>query len=58
VAYAHRGGLPRLRRHAPSGLAAPSPGRHPALLELHSLQALDATLAGASLREVPKGCSA
>ena len=39
---------------APAGMASrrPTPG---ALLELHTLQALDATLAGASLREVAEG---
>jgi hypothetical protein len=34
----------------PGGIQTPT-----ALLELHSLQALDATLAGASLREVAEG---
>jgi hypothetical protein len=33
-------------------MARPTPA---ALLELHTLQALDATLAGASLREVAEG---
>jgi hypothetical protein len=36
----------------------PAPAGPAALLELHTLQALDATLAGASLREVAEGCSA
>ncbi|GAB2468682.1 DUF2285 domain-containing protein [Comamonas humi] len=58
VAYAHRGGS---AMHLRDGLATdttptarprPSPA---ALLELHTLQALDATLAGASLREVAEG---
>ena len=57
VAHAYRG-----RRSAP---VAPMPGTHAsmarprpppaALLELHTLQALDATLAGASLRDVAEG---
>jgi hypothetical protein len=52
VAYAHRapGGLRRCRACA---AARPRPTRP--LLELHTLQALDATLAGASLREVAEG---
>ncbi|MBS0597131.1 MAG: DUF2285 domain-containing protein [Proteobacteria bacterium] len=56
VAYAYRGGA-----HAPGTLltdAAPMARPRPppaALLELHTLQALDATLAGASLREVAEG---
>ena len=55
VAYAHRGGA---AAYPPGGLAADAaPAARPrpppaALLELHTLQALDATLAGASLREV------
>lgn len=58
VAYAHRGGA---TAHLPRGLttdAAPMARPRPppaALLELHTLQALDATLAGASLREVAEG---
>ncbi len=54
VAYAHRGrGAP----HAPDTPAPMARPRPPpaALLELHTLQALDATLAGASLREVGEG---
>ena len=54
VAYAHRD---RSTTHAPD---TPTPMARPrpppaALLELHTLQALDATLAGASLREVAEG---
>ena len=54
VAYAHRG------RGAPHMLETPAPMARPrplpsALMELHTLQALDATLAGASLREVGEG---
>jgi hypothetical protein len=47
--------LSRLRaatRPTPRRPARPTPA---ALLELHTLQALDATLAGASLREVAEG---
>ncbi|WP_303638637.1 DUF2285 domain-containing protein [Stenotrophomonas tuberculopleuritidis] len=58
VAYAHRGGAAApTRGHAlQAALAAAKPRPTPtALLELHSLQALDATLAGASLREVAEG---
>jgi len=58
VAYAHRGGAAALARsHAPdAALADAKPRPTPAaLLELHTLQALDATLAGASLREVAEG---
>ncbi|PRF44074.1 DUF2285 domain-containing protein [Burkholderia multivorans] len=56
VAYAHRGGAaaPALS-HAP-GTTQTRPRPTPAaLLELHTLQALDATLAGASLRDVGEG---
>ncbi|MDG9977148.1 DUF2285 domain-containing protein [Ectopseudomonas oleovorans] len=58
VAYAHRGGAAvPARGHAPgAALADAKPRPTPvALLELHTLQALDATLAGASLREVAEG---
>ncbi len=54
VAYAHRGrGAPRVL-DTPVPMARPRPPPS-ALLELHTLQALDATLAGASLREVGEG---
>ena len=54
VAYAHRG------RDASHALDTPAPMARPrppptALQELHTLQALDATLAGASLRDVAEG---
>ncbi len=54
VAYAYRG---RGITHAPDTPAPMARPRPPpaALLELHTLQALDATLAGASLREVGEG---
>ena len=54
VARAHRG---RGTTHAPDTPAPMARPRPPpaALLELHTLQALDATLAGASLREVGEG---
>ena len=58
VAYAHRGGATApARGHVPgAALADTKPRPTPAaLLELHTLQALDATLAGASLREVAEG---
>ena len=61
VAYAHRGSGGRdaaapARGHAPSSGFDAKPRPTPAaLLELHTLQALDATLAGASLREVAEG---
>jgi hypothetical protein len=59
VAYAHRGGAAACARHAPARPWPAKPRPAPAaLLELHTLQALDATLAGASLRDVAKGCSA
>ena len=58
VAYAHRGGATApVRGHASGAALAdarPRPSQS-ALLELHTLQALDATLAGASLREVAEG---
>jgi hypothetical protein len=46
------GRICRNRGHACGGSPLPP---HAALLELHTLQALDATLAGASLREVAEG---
>ena len=54
VARAHRG---RGTTHAPDTPAPMARPRPPpaALLELHTLQALDATLAGASLRDVAEG---
>ena len=58
VAYAHRGGA---ATHLPGSLitdAAPMARPRPppaALLELHTLQALDATLAGASLHQIAEG---
>jgi hypothetical protein len=58
VAYAHRGGaVAPARGHVPStDLADAKPRPSPAaLLELHTLQALDASLTGASLREVAEG---
>ena len=58
VAYAHRGGAAaHARRHTPGpALDDAKPRPTPAaLLELHTLQALDATLAGASLRDVAEG---
>lgn len=54
VAYARRGrGAPHVP-DTPAPMARPRPPPA-ALLELHTLQALDATLAGASLREVGEG---
>lgn len=57
VAYAHRSGTAApARGHVPGAAFAATPRPTPsALLELHTLQALDATLAGASLREVAEG---
>ena len=58
VAYAHHGGAAApARGHAPGAALADARPRpsHSALLELHTLQALDATLAGASLRDVAEG---
>ncbi|EIU5457282.1 TPA: DUF2285 domain-containing protein [Pseudomonas aeruginosa] len=58
VAYAHRGGAAApARGHVPSSDLADAKPRPTlaVLLELHTLQALDATLAGASLREVAEG---
>ena len=54
VTHAYRG---RGATHAPDTSAPMARPRPPpaALLELHTLQALDATLAGASLREVAEG---
>mgnify|MGYP001262274489 CR=1 FL=1 len=58
IAYAHRGGIAApAHSHAPDAALAtarPRPSQS-ALQELHTLQALDATLAGASLREVAEG---
>ena len=58
VAYAHHGGAAApARGHAPGAALAnarPRPS-HSALLELHTLQALDAALTGASLRDVAEG---
>jgi len=56
VAYAHRGGAAAPGPTRSATLAAARPRPTPAaLLELHTLQALDATLAAASLREVAEG---
>ena len=56
VAYAHRGDAAAPAHVLHAALAAAKPRPTPtALLELHSLQAIDATLAGASLREVAEG---
>ena len=57
VAYAQRSGTAAPAQScAPRSTGAAKPRPTPtALLELHSLQALDATLAGASLREVAEG---
>ena len=58
VAYAQRSGTAApVRGHARGAtFAATTPRPTPsALLELHTLQALDATLAGASLRDVGEG---
>ena len=58
VAYAQRGSTAApARGHAPGAtFAATKPRPTPStLLELHTLQALDATLAGASLRDVGEG---
>ena len=58
VAYAQRSGTAvPVRAHARGAtFAATTPRPAPsALLELHTLQALDATLAGASLRDVAEG---
>ena len=57
VAYANRGsggGAAAPTRSATLATARPRPAPA-AMLELHTLQALDATLAGASLREVAEG---
>jgi hypothetical protein len=54
VAYAHRGrGAPHVPE-TPASMARPRPPPA-ALLELHTLQALDATLAGASLHQIAEG---
>ena len=58
VAYAYRGGAAAPARGQVPGAALADTKPRPtpaALLELHTLQALDATLAGASLREVAEG---
>ena len=56
VAYAYRGGAAAPALDQVSGVAQTNPRPTPAaLLELHTLQALDATLAGASLRDVAEG---
>lgn len=58
VVHAHRGGaaIPARRAAQSEHMAAAKPRPSSAtLLELHTLQALDATLAGASLREVAEG---
>ena len=56
VAHAQRGGAvaPALG-HAPSAVQTRPRPTPAALLELHTLQALDATLTGASLRDVAEG---
>ncbi|WP_299147239.1 DUF2285 domain-containing protein [uncultured Comamonas sp.] len=54
VIYAHRGGTVAPTHSHALGMARPRP-TSAALLELHTLQALDATLTGASLREVAEG---
>ena len=52
----HRGGAIRpARGHAPNAAQTRPRPTPAALLELHTLQALDATLAGASLRDVAEG---
>lgn len=58
VVHAHRGGaaIPARRAVQTESMVTAKPRPSPAaLLELHTLQALDATLAGASLREVAEG---
>ena len=56
VAYAHRGDAAApVLDHAPSAARTRPRPTPAALLELHTLQALDATLAGASLRDVAEG---
>ena len=58
VAHAHRGGVaaPAHGHALDAGFTNAKPRPTPtALLELHTLQALDATLAGASLRDVGEG---
>ena len=54
VAYAYRGGRATVDLASDTAQAGPRP-TPAALLELHTLQALDATLAGASLREIADG---
>lgn len=57
VAYARRGGTAApVRGHAPNVTFAATLRPTPSvLLELHTMQALDATLSGASLRDVAEG---
>jgi hypothetical protein len=56
VAYAQRGGAAApAPGHAPSAVQTRPRPTPAALLELHTLQALDATLTGASLRDVAEG---
>ena len=58
MVQAHRGAaaIPACRAGQSESMASAKPRPSPAaLLELHTLQALDATLAGASLREVAEG---
>ena len=54
VAYAHRGHGTTHVPDTPAPMARPRPPPA-ALLELHTLQALDATLAGVSLRDLAEG---
>ena len=54
VAHAYRGRGATHVPDTPAPMARPRPPPS-ALLELHTLQALDATLAGASLRDVAEG---
>ncbi len=54
VAYAHRGRGALRAPDTPAPMTRPRPPPT-ALLELHTLQALDANLAGASLRDVAEG---
>ena len=54
VAHAYRGRGATHVPEMPAPMARPRPPPA-ALLELHTLQALDATLAGASLRDVAEG---
>ena len=54
VACAHRGGTTARLATDAAPMARPRPPPA-AMMELHTLQALDATLAGASLREIAEG---